>query len=47
VAALTAGFLGEPPVGATFDAAMAALLAGAAEISSRLGYRPCDPPAAG
>ena len=47
VAALTAGFLGEPPVGAAFDAAMAALLKGAAEISSRLGYRPCDPPVAG
>jgi len=47
VAALTAGFLNEPPTGAAFDTAMAALLSGAAEISSRLGYRPCDPPVAG
>jgi DNA-binding IclR family transcriptional regulator len=47
VAALTAGFLGEPPKGEDFDRTIAALLSGAEEISSRLGYRPCDPPAAG
>ena len=45
VAALTAGYLGQPPKGDDLDDAMAALIAGAAEISSRLGYRPSDPAA--
>jgi DNA-binding IclR family transcriptional regulator len=48
VAALAAGFLGEPPKGEAFDRLIAALLRGAEEISDRLGYgraerTPIDP----
>ncbi len=39
IAALTAGFLGDPPTGLQLDNVLAALLAGAAELSARLGYR--------
>lgn len=39
IAALTAGFLGDPPSGLELENVLAALLAGAAELSARLGYR--------
>jgi DNA-binding IclR family transcriptional regulator len=47
VAALTAGFLGDPPHGAELQRVTTALIAGAAEISARLGYRPNDLAGAG
>ena len=40
VAALTAAFLGDAPTGEELTRVTAALIAGAAEVSSRLGFRP-------
>ena len=45
VAALAAVFRGRPPVGDAVRQATAALTSAAAEVSTRLGYRPDDPAA--
>jgi DNA-binding IclR family transcriptional regulator len=39
VAALAVGFLDDPPSGPELERVLAALLAGAAELSARIGYR--------
>jgi DNA-binding IclR family transcriptional regulator len=47
VAAVAAGFLGDPPRGAERQRVTASLVSCAAEISARLGYRPHALPGAG